>query len=199
MKTCNAKFASGILAVAVQSALVAMFSMPTAAFSQTAASPAPADDEVTALTKPTNFIELGIGNVSESSAKFGEYNGLNKSGGYGVGNFNIRGGDAYDGGDGIRRWGLTGTDIGTTSREMGASIADQGLWSANVRFDDLYHAITDTFNTPYVGVQGGNTFTLPSNFGPINTSAPPATAKNSTTQLVGTRNFSPAQAADFGC
>ena len=192
MKTCNAKFASGFLALAVQSALIAMFAVPSAAYSQ-AAAPAPADDEVTALTHPTNFVELGIGNVSEGSAKFGEYNGLNKAGGYGIGNFSLRGGDAYDDAAGIRRWNLTGADVGLSSREMGAGIADQGVWSANVRIDQLYHAITDTFETPYVGVAGGNVFQLPSNFGPINTTA----AANSPSQLVGTRNLSTQQLQDF--
>jgi len=189
MKTCNAKSANKILAVAVQSALIAMFALP--AYSQTAA-PAPVADEVKVLTQPTSFIEVGAGNVSESSAKFGEYNGLNKAGEFFAGNFQIRGGDAYDGSDGIRRWSLIGTDLGTTSREFGASIADQGVWGANVRVDDLYHAITDTFDTPYVGAPGGNVFQLPGNFGVINTTAP-ATAS----QLVGSRNLSTTQLQDF--
>jgi len=190
MKTCNAKFANRICAVAVQGALVAMFTMP-AAYAQSAA-PAAAEDEVTALTRPTSSVELGIGKVSEGSAKFGEYNGLNKAGGFGVGNFFVRGGDAYSSDDGIRRWALTGTDLGTSSRELGASVADQGQWSATFRFDELYHAITDTFDTPFIGAIGASSFKLPGNFGVINTTAP-ATAS----QLVGSRNLSPQQLADL--
>jgi len=189
MKTCNAKSANNILAVAVQCALIAMFALP--AYSQTVA-PAAVTDEVKALTQPTSFIEAGAAHVSESSAKFGEYNGLNKAGEFFAGNFLVRGGSVYDESDGIRRWSLVGTDLGTTSREFGASVADQGVWAANVRVDDLYHAITDTFDTPYRGAPGGNVFQLPDNFGVINTKAP-----SSNSQLVGSRNLSDTQLQDF--
>jgi len=197
MKTCNENFASGVLVLAVQSALAMMFAMPLMASAQTAAAVQPAataeTDEVAALVRPTNSVEIGVGNVSDSSAKFGEYNGLNKAGGYGVGNFMVRGGDAYDGAAGVRRWGVYGTDIGTTSREAGANIADQGLWSVGVRYDELYHAISDTYQSPEVGVMGGNVFTFPSNFGLINTTA----IANSNSEAVGSRNLNAAQKGDF--
>ena len=52
-----------------------------------------ADDNnlIRELTQPTNFIELGALYVDRSSAKFGEYNGLDKSGGYFIGNFQLYG------------------------------------------------------------------------------------------------------------
>ncbi len=200
MKTCNVNFASGVLVLAVQGALATMFAMPLMAQAQTAAAvqpaavqPAAETDEVAALVRPTNTVEIGLGNVSDSSAKFGEYNGLNKAGGFGVGNFNVRGGDAYDGTGGVRRWGVTGTDIGTTSREAGANIADQGLWSVGLRYDELYHAISDSYETPLVGVMGGNVFTFPSNFGLINTTA----IAGSNNPAVGSRNLNAAQLGDF--
>jgi len=224
MKTCNAKLASGVLCLAVQSALATMAAMacmpllaqaettvPSATETKLVASDAVAatsdsaetaaiagveDPAVTALIRPTNYIELGAVNVSSSSAKFGEYNGLNTSGVTAVGNVNIRGGNAYDGGDGIRRWGVTGTDLGTTSREFGATIADQGKWNLGFRFDELYHAIADTYQTPYLGAMGGNVFTLPSNFGAINTAAV-ASPYTQNVQNIGTRNMTAAQIADF--
>ncbi len=72
MKTRNGKMKVRALALAVQGALVAMYAMP-----------AHADDEPAAALKvPTNFIEFGVLYVPQDSAKFGEYTGLNKSGGY---------------------------------------------------------------------------------------------------------------------
>ena len=77
MKTRNGKMKVRALALAVQGVLVAMYAMP-----------AHADDEQAAALKlPTNFVEIGALNVSRDSAKFGEYTGLNKSGGYLNGNF----------------------------------------------------------------------------------------------------------------
>ena len=191
MKTCNAKLSVGVLAIAVQSALAVMFSMPLLAQAQTAATTEA--DEVAALVHPANFIEVGAGNVSESSAKFGEYNGLSRSGGYAVGNFSYRGGSAYDGGEGVYRWGVSGVDVGTKSHELGATAASQGQWNIGFRFDELTHAITDTYQSPFIGVMGGNVFTLPGNFGIINTTA----ITNNNSQLVGTRNLNAAQLGDF--
>jgi MtrB/PioB family decaheme-associated outer membrane protein len=188
MKTRNVNFARDVLAVAVQGALAAMFAVPLVVQAQVAA-----QDEAAALKRPTNVVEIGAMNVSKDSAKFGEYNGLNKSGVYGVGNLNVRGGNAYDGGDGTMRWGVTGTDLGTTSRELGGSVAEQGKWNLGLRYDELRHNITDTYQTPYQGSMGGNNFTLPATFGIINTTA--VTGSNS--QLVGTRNLTAAQQQSF--
>ena len=64
-----------------------MFAMPAVAMAR--------DEDVAALTNPTNSVEIGVENTSRSSAKFGEYNGLNKKGVDAIGNFSVRGGDAY--------------------------------------------------------------------------------------------------------
>ena len=53
------------------------------------------EEEAAALMNPTSSVEVEVINVSTGSQKFGEYNGLNKQGGYVNGNINIRGGDAY--------------------------------------------------------------------------------------------------------
>ena len=89
MKTRNWKMNAGALALAVQGALAAMY-----------ATPVQAQEPAGSLKAPPNFVELGVLNVSTDSAKFGEYTGLNKSGAYGIGNFDLRGGDAYGDGNG---------------------------------------------------------------------------------------------------
>ncbi len=196
MKTNRELFVVSKLTLAVQGALIAMLAIPMVAFAD--------ENDVTSLTHPANSINIGAENVSASSDKFGEYNGLNKKGGYLNGDFTIRGGDAYDafnGGEGTWRWQFKGTDIGTTSRALSEEVSDQGKWNLGLGFDQLRHEITDTFQTPLVGSMGGNNFTLPSNFGFINTGniatvgGTPVTPNGFAPK--GTQILSPTQLADF--
>jgi MtrB/PioB family decaheme-associated outer membrane protein len=206
MKIRNGKMRISLLTVAVQGALLAMCAMPANA----------EEEDAAALKNPTNFVEIGAANVSKSSAKFGEYNGLNKSGGKVIGNFSVRGGDAYGGNTGTRRWSFTGSDLGTTSRALGATVGNQGQWNFGINDDELRHIISDTYQTPQQGTMGGNTFTLPATFGTVNAQpAAPNTVTLNPTQLaafhtedVGTTrknssfnvglNFSPELSLQFG-
>jgi len=178
MKTHSAKMKAGVLVLAVQCALAAMLALPLVAHAADAA-----DDEADALKRPTNSVEIGVANVSRDSAKFGEYNGLNDSGANFIGNFEIRGGNAYDGGDGTTRWGVSGSDLGTTSRSLGGAVDNQGQWSLNIGYDELRHNIADTYQTPQQGSMGGNNFTFPENFGTINGGASPSARVLDATQL----------------
>ncbi len=164
MKTIKEYLAVSALTLAVQGALVAMFAVPLTA--------AAADEEVdpATLTQPTNSVEVGVEGVSKKSAKFGEYNGLNKSGAELIGNFSVRGGDAYnsfDGGNGVTRWEIKGTDLGTTSREIGGTVSSQGQWNLGISYDQLRRHITDSYQTPFQGSMGGNSFTMPAALGII--------------------------------
>lgn len=161
-----------VLSLAVQSALAVMFVMPMMAS---------AEEDIAVIRRPTNFVEIGAENVGQKSAKFGEYNGLNKSGGELIGNFSVRGGDAYEGGNGTMRWGVTGKDLGTTSREFGATVGNQGQWNLGIGYDELRHNLSDTYQTPYQGSMGGNNFTLPATFGTVATGS----------ALAGTRTLNP--------
>lgn len=161
MKIHNGKMRVSLLALAVQGALLAMCAMPAHAD----------DDEAAALKNPTNTLEIGATNTSQSSAKFGEYNGLNKSGGTVVGNFSVRGGDSYGDNNGTKRWAISGTDLGTTSRALGVSVGNQGSWSVGIGYDELQHNLWDTYKTPYQGSMGGNSFTLPAAGFPFSTAA----------------------------
>jgi len=159
MKARSENIHFNVLSLAVKLALAAMFTLPVAAQAE--------DDEVAALTQPKNFVEFGGIFVSESSAKFGEYTGLNDSGAEALGNLSIRGGSAYGGGDGTMRGELKGTDLGLTSRAVSGSLSDQGLWDLNVGYDGLRHNISDSYQTPLLGSPGDNNLTLPANFGTI--------------------------------
>jgi len=169
MKTPYKQIKVSILALAVQGALVAMFSHALIANAEDAA-----NSEVNELIKPTNFVEIGIEHDSSAAAKIREYNGTNSSGIDLIGNFSLRGGSSYDQGDNTRRWSVTGTDLGTHSRELGASLGDQGSWNVGINWNELRHNITDSYQTPLQGSMGGNSFTLPPQFGVIDTKDKPA-------------------------
>lgn len=189
MKTNREIFVVSKLTLAVQGALMVMLSMPLSAYAD--------DADVAALTQPTSSVEIGVANTSKDSAKFGEYNGLDKKGAYGIGNFNVLGGDAYksyDGGGGVNRWEITGTNLGTTSRELGGAYSQQGKWDFGFKYDELQHNISDTYQTPLQGSMGGNNFTMPANFGVVNTNQ--LTTVNGVVKG-GTQALTAAQLADF--
>jgi len=178
-------FPVSLLTLSVQAALAAMAAAPLAALAQ--------DDDVAALTNPTNTVELSVVHVNKSSDKFGEYSGLNKAGTDAVGNFNVRGGTAYGQNPGTLRWGVNGVDVGTTAQTLNANVANQGQWKLGLTYDELQHNITDSYQTPLLGGMGSNFFTLPANFGIINSTA----VTNSPNPAVGTRNLSAAQLGDL--
>lgn len=143
------------LAIAVEGVFLALSAMP-----------AHADEaEAAALKNPTNSVEVGISSTSQNSAKYGEYNGQPKSGVNVNGGFSVRGGDGYGGGNGTTRWSFSGNNLGLTTRELGASLTDQGKWSLGIKYDELKHNLSDSYQTPYLGTMGGDNFILPPGFG----------------------------------
>jgi len=125
------------------------------------------EEEATALMVPTSTVEVEAISVSTSSQKFGEYNGLNKQGGYANGNINIRAGDAYkdNANGGTQRITINGTNLGLTDRAASIGYSDQGNWGAAVGYDELQHNLAPGYQSPYNGSMGGNRFTLPASFG----------------------------------
>jgi MtrB/PioB family decaheme-associated outer membrane protein len=164
MKTHGQRFAVSAVSLAVRSALLLICAAPSLALAQQVMS-----DEVKELVYPTSWFDLGALAVDKSSTKFGEYNGLNDSGPYVLADFSVKGGSAYGMGDGTTRVEATGTNLGTSSRNLGIQITDQGQWSAGAGYDQLKHYTTDNFQTPYQGDQGRNFFNLLPSFGVINT------------------------------
>jgi len=152
------------------------------------------DEEAAALMNPASSVEVEMISVSTGSQKFGEYNGLNRSGGYVNGNINIRGGDGYkknEAGD-TTRWSVQGTDLGLTDRSASVGYSDQGNWGASVGYDQLQHNLAPGYQTPYNGQMGGNNFTLPSNFQAVQTSV-----ASGGTPLAGTKSLTPTQLGAF--
>ncbi len=157
MKNSRARFVRKASVAAVQAAVLAIAAMAAAR----AADPDPA---LRALTQPTNSVEAGVGYVSESSAKFGQYNGLFNNGPYAIFNFDWRGGAGYDlNSDSAVRWRLFGSDLGLDTRTAYAEYGDQGKFRVFAGFDELRSNYTDTYQTPFNGV-GSNFLSLPKNW-----------------------------------
>lgn len=154
-------------------------------------------DALDALIYPISYLDIGIINVPTDSPKYGEYNGYNESGQYFLGNFDFLGGDGYGKGPGTMRWQVTGSNLGTSSRSVGASVGDQGSWKIGVDYDQLRHYTTDgNYQTPFQGSQGDNRFILPPGFGVINTQTTTSSGVI-TSDNKGARTLTPEQLAAY--
>ncbi|MFZ3322519.1 MAG: MtrB/PioB family decaheme-associated outer membrane protein [Usitatibacter sp.] len=151
MKASTSRFTARCLAAAVQAALAAIAIAP-AAYAE--------DEKVLDLTIPKDVVDIGPGYVSDSSAKFGEYNGLNKKGPYLIGNIDLRGG-GYGSDTDAMRYSITGTNLGLDTRNITATWGEQGKYKLNLGYDELTRERSDSYQTPYLGT-GTSNFTLPS-------------------------------------
>jgi MtrB/PioB family decaheme-associated outer membrane protein len=157
MKAIQGLFTTRPCVAAVRGALVAM-ALAQPAFAADAPGTDPA---VTELTTPASKIEAGVGAVNKDSAKFGEYNGLDKKGAYGILNFDLRGGTYGDNDDGTR-WRVKGLDLGLDVRSLTGEYGQQGRYRLEFGYDELQRNRSDTYHTPYSSSGGGNaTFSLP--------------------------------------
>ena len=158
------------------------------------------DEEAAALMNPTSSVTVEEIYVSQGSQKFGEYNGLNKQGGYINGNINVRGGGAYKknaAGD-TDRWSIQGTDLGLSDRSASVGYSDQGDWGAKVGYDELQHNLSPGYQTPYQGSMGGNSFNLPTGFKVLTTAGSTVSGGvNTGTRYTGTGGLTPALQAQF--
>jgi len=139
MKTNRQEFALRMSVAAVRGALLALV-VSQAAY---------ADDQepsVKELTRPTSTVEAGAEWVSKDSFKFGEYNGLENKGVYGIGNLDLRGGGLYDSND-TSRWRLLGRDLGTDARSAKGEYGWQGRFRINVGYDELLRNDNDRYQT----------------------------------------------------
>jgi len=121
-----------------------------------------ADDSnlIRELTQPTNLIEIGALYVDKSSAKFGEYNGLDKSGGYFIGNFRLYGATNPDS---AFRWRVQGTDLGLDTRSVTGDVGEQGRYRITFGYDQIPRNYSDTYQTIWNGA-GSTSLTLPAGY-----------------------------------
>ncbi|MDE2236247.1 MAG: MtrB/PioB family outer membrane beta-barrel protein, partial [Gammaproteobacteria bacterium] len=104
----------------------------------------------------TGDLDFGLGNVSTNSYKFGEYNGLEKSGLYLIG-----GGNAiYRNKDG-KYFDVNATNLGLSSRDILLQGGQQGFYEFSAEYQEIPQFIADSGRTPFLGI-GSDTLTLPS-------------------------------------
>ncbi len=107
----------------------------------------------------SNYLELGWGYNSNSSFKFGEFTGLTHSGGFLIGNANVR--ERY--GDGANYLNASAYNFGLPTFQLGAEFGRQGLYWVNAGWDQLQRS---QFNdTKFIlNGTGGSRLTTPAGF-----------------------------------
>lgn len=93
-------------------------------------------------------IELGLGNVSSSSGAFGNYNGLNDSGAYLIGNIQMR--RRGDGND-TSYLEIEGRNLGLKSRSLNIGGGQQGNFGLKLEYTEIPKIESDSYRTPYLG------------------------------------------------
>ena len=103
-------------------------------------------------------LDLGVGNVSDKSSKFGDYTGLHEKGGFliGDGAARFRGADAA-------YWNADASNLGLDSRALDVEGGKQGKYKLFFHYGELPHYISDSAQTPFIG-NGGASLTLPAGF-----------------------------------
>lgn len=103
-------------------------------------------------------VEAGGAYVDESSAKFGDYTGLDEKGGYLI--LNAEGRASKESGYYLD---YELRNLGLSSREAGIEGGKQGRYEFALWYDRVPHTIWDTTETPYTG-NGSTTLSLPSDW-----------------------------------
>ena len=117
------------------------------------------DDDLRSLTRPSSEVEVGIGNVSDSSYKFGDYGrGLENSGAYLIGN--VRMNTRSD--NNANYLEIIGRNLGLSgSRDFTIKGGEQGNYGLSFEYDELSKLHSDSYQTPYTGM-GSSTLVKPS-------------------------------------
>jgi len=112
-------------------------------------------------------VDAGVGYVTDSSEKFGDYTGLDKKGPFAIldGNVSRRGDDGY--------WAdLWGSDLGLDSRRLLGRAGREGLYSLDIGYAEIPRHLTEGARTPFLGA-GGRNQTLPAGFPAADTASMP--------------------------
>ena len=169
--------------IALRAALLSM-AVVSVAYAGEAADEASAAE----LVKPISQIEIGGIYINNKNWKYGEYNGLDDSGGYGIANIDLRGGGAYDS-DSTARWSIKGRDLGLDTRKISAEYGQQGKFRINLGFDQFMKNGNGDYQTPFV-TNGTNNFVLPSGWvKPVQGNVNPNAAGNNYPAFAGSTGY----------
>jgi MtrB/PioB family decaheme-associated outer membrane protein len=112
-------------------------------------------------------LEAGVGAVSDDSAKFGDFNGLQKKGAYLALGGNVR----YRGDNGVYG-NVTASDLGLDTRSIGFDGGREGLYTLKLGYAEIPRHQADGAMTPFLG-NGGSSLTLPGGFPAVDTASMP--------------------------
>ena len=121
------------------------------------------------LTVVKSEIEVGVGNVSDASYRFGRYNGLEDSGLFPIVNVDIYKRGPWDGDD-AGYWRLTGNNLGIETRDLSFEMGRQGSYNFYLGFDEIPNYQYDDSLTIFQGA-GTTNLTLPAGWVPGQTTA----------------------------
>ncbi|HJW10794.1 MAG TPA: MtrB/PioB family decaheme-associated outer membrane protein, partial [Albitalea sp.] len=112
-------------------------------------------------------VEVGAGAVSTHSAKFGDFTGLDRRGGFVVlgGEARMRGSDGFYG-------SASASDLGLDTRSLAAELGQEGRFTLRLGYAELPHLLSDTAQTPFIG-SGSNSLGLPAGYPAASTAAMP--------------------------
>lgn len=115
-------------------------------------------DEIRNLTTPDSKVEVGIGEVSNSSFKYGDYGrGLERSGSYLIGNIQIK----KLGDNNANYLEIIGRNLGLDgSRDIRIMGGEQGNYGLRFEYGELSKLYSDSFQSPYNGM-GSSVLTKP--------------------------------------
>ena len=103
-------------------------------------------------------VTAGVGHVSDSAAKFGDYTGLDESGAYFLGDADVR----VRNGEGTYAEAEV-KNLGLDSRQMRLLYGEQGRYDVGFQYQQIPHFVAERAQTPFLGV-GTRVLTLPANW-----------------------------------
>ncbi len=115
----------------------------------------------------TGSVDVGVGVVSDSSAKFGQFNGLGDKGGFLIGGANVR----SDGENGAY-WNLKAADLGIDTRSLAIEAGNARSYRMWLRYNQLPALSSDSASTPFLG-SGTGVLTLPAGYPAADTALMP--------------------------
>ena len=122
-------------------------------------------DAIAELTRPVSKIEIGAGSLSDNAYANGNYSGLDRKGGFFIGNIDLRGSQYSYGNseDDKTRWRIIGTHLGLGSRSIVGEYGRLGAYRITFGHDEIPRPGSATYQTPFLGA-GSPRLTLPAGF-----------------------------------
>lgn len=115
----------------------------------------------------TGNVEVGLGAVSDDSAKFGDYTGLERKGAY-----LVLGGELFYRNDNGYYARVRGNELGLDSRQLAGETGREGLYSLRLGYGEIPRHYVDDAQSPYLG-NGSGILTLPAGYPTAGTSTMP--------------------------